>query len=238
MRGRTLAISTIASLVLGLGAVAPAPMTAAELMEAARQEVLQRVYAAAGLTADGELDEAEARAREALEMEEGIDDPVGDCLVLELLSWIDADRSPTERTAVLLGAARSWWRRIDSGIEVHGPHMAARHDRCVATVRQRLGDDTFQRMSAVGERLTPTEAAAFAGAPGRPSAGLSAREGEVAAGIHQGLSNREIAANLVLSVRTVDTHVQRILAKLGFTSRAQIAAWYQSTLAVRAEHIR
>jgi DNA-binding CsgD family transcriptional regulator len=34
----------------------------------------------------------------------------------------------------------------------------------------------------------------------------------------------------VLSVRTVDTHVQRILGKLGFTSRAQIAAWYEASL--------
>jgi YD repeat-containing protein len=57
MRGRALAITTIATLVLGLGAVAPAPMSAAEVMEAARQEVLQRVYAAAGLTADGGLAE-------------------------------------------------------------------------------------------------------------------------------------------------------------------------------------
>jgi predicted ATPase/DNA-binding NarL/FixJ family response regulator len=182
------------------------------------------------LYADGELDDAERHAREALAMEEGIDDPVGDCLVLELLSWIDAARSPTERTAVLLGAARNWWRRIDSGIAVHGPQMLAQHDRCVAVVRQRLGEETFQRLFAVGERLSPAEAAAFAGAPGRPAAGLSARESEVAAGIHEGLSNREIAERLVLSVRTVDTHVQRILGKLGFTSRAQIAAWYQSTL--------
>lgn len=186
---------------------------------------------ALALYAAGDLDDAEAHARAALEMEQGIDDPVGDCLVLELLSWIDAARAPSERTAVLLGAARSWWRRIDSGIDVHGPHMLAEHDRCVATVRQRLGDEAFRRLSAVGERLTPTEAAMFAGAPGRPAAGLSARESEVAAGIHEGLSNREIAERLVLSVRTIDTHVQRILAKLGFTSRAQIAAWFQSTLA-------
>jgi len=108
--------------------------------------------------------------------------------------------------------------------------MLAQHDRCVAVVRQRLGEEAFQRLSAVGERLSPAEAAAFAGAPGRPAAGLSARESEVAAGVHEGLSNREIAERLVLSVRTVDTHVQRILAKLGFTSRAQIAAWYRSTL--------
>ena len=53
----------------------------------------------------------------------------------------------------------------------------------------------------------------------------------MAADIRAGLSNRAIAERLVLSVRTIDTHVQRILVKLGFTSRAQIAAWYESTVA-------
>ena len=57
---------------------------------------------------------------------------------------------------------------------------------------------------------------------------LSRRERDVAAGIHRGLSNREIADELVLSTRTVDTHVQRIFAKLGVASRAQVAAWYES----------
>jgi DNA-binding NarL/FixJ family response regulator len=42
--------------------------------------------------------------------------------------------------------------------------------------------------------------------------------------------NRDIADELVLSVRTVDSHVQRILGRLGFTSRAQIAAWYEATM--------
>ena len=51
---RSLAASTAAVLVLGIGAVAPAPMTPGQLAEAARAEVLQRVYAAAGLNADGE----------------------------------------------------------------------------------------------------------------------------------------------------------------------------------------
>lgn len=51
---RSLAASTAAVLVLGIGAVAPAPMTPGELMEAARAQVLEKVYAAAGLNADGE----------------------------------------------------------------------------------------------------------------------------------------------------------------------------------------
>jgi DNA-binding CsgD family transcriptional regulator len=55
--------------------------------------------------------------------------------------------------------------------------------------------------------------------------GLTAREREVAALIAQGKTSREIADLLVVSERTAEVHVSNILGKLGFTSRAQIAAW-------------
>jgi DNA-binding CsgD family transcriptional regulator len=55
--------------------------------------------------------------------------------------------------------------------------------------------------------------------------GLTEREREVAALIAQGKSNREIADQLVVSYRTVETHVSTILSKLAFSSRAQIAVW-------------
>jgi DNA-binding CsgD family transcriptional regulator len=55
--------------------------------------------------------------------------------------------------------------------------------------------------------------------------GLTAREREVAALIAQGKSNREIAEILVVSERTVESHVTNVLARLGFTSRTQIAVW-------------
>jgi len=55
--------------------------------------------------------------------------------------------------------------------------------------------------------------------------GLTAREREVAALIARGMSNREIAEALVVSERTVETHISHIRDKLTFTSRAQIAAW-------------
>lgn len=54
---------------------------------------------------------------------------------------------------------------------------------------------------------------------------LSRREHEVAQLLANGLSNRDIAARLFLSERTVDNHVHHILAKLGFDSRVQVAAW-------------
>src|SRR5262249_59391843 len=54
---------------------------------------------------------------------------------------------------------------------------------------------------------------------------LSAREIEVADLVAEGLSNPVIARRLYLSRPTVASHVAHILAKLGFSSRAQIAAW-------------
>ncbi|WP_068280462.1 helix-turn-helix transcriptional regulator [Aldersonia kunmingensis] len=54
---------------------------------------------------------------------------------------------------------------------------------------------------------------------------LSARESEVAGLVAEGLSNREIASRLVLSERTVETHVRSILAKLGVANRTEIVAW-------------
>lgn len=54
---------------------------------------------------------------------------------------------------------------------------------------------------------------------------LTPREFEVAQLIAKGLSNRAIADRLVISIRTVDGHVERILAKLEFSSRTQVATW-------------
>ncbi|GAA2104013.1 LuxR C-terminal-related transcriptional regulator [Streptomyces albiaxialis] len=56
------------------------------------------------------------------------------------------------------------------------------------------------------------------------TAALTRREREVAGLVAEGLSNREIAERLVVSKRTADAHIEHILSKLGFSSRAQIAA--------------
>lgn len=55
--------------------------------------------------------------------------------------------------------------------------------------------------------------------------GLTRREREVTELVAAGMSNKDIAAALVVSQRTAEAHVQHVLAKLGFTSRAQLAAW-------------
>ncbi len=55
--------------------------------------------------------------------------------------------------------------------------------------------------------------------------GLTSREREVARLVAQGKSNRAIADELVVGVSTVEAHISHIFTKLGFSSRAQIAAW-------------
>ena len=81
---------------------------------------------------------------------------------------------------------------------------------------------TFERETAA---LLPAEARASRRTEAARYGGLTAREREVARLVAEGKSNRNIAENLVLSERTVESHVTNILLKLSFTSRAQIAAW-------------
>jgi non-specific serine/threonine protein kinase len=67
---------------------------------------------------------------------------------------------------------------------------------------------------------------ADADAPWHP---LSAREFEVARLVAEGLTNREVAARLVLAPKTVSAHVEHILAKLGARGRTEIATWVART---------
>jgi non-specific serine/threonine protein kinase len=113
-----------------------------------------------------------------------------------------------------------------------------RHAAHIAALRTALGEAHFEQATAEGHRLALEDAifSAFAAAdpeaptarPDRHAASsdpLTSREREVAALVAAGQTNRDIAAALIISERTVDTHVQNILNKLGFGARAQIAAW-------------
>jgi DNA-binding CsgD family transcriptional regulator len=85
-----------------------------------------------------------------------------------------------------------------------------------------LAKQTQPLARALGMRPWVTRLDALAGGAADP---LTTREREIAALVAQGLSNREIAQRLVISERTAQNHVQHILVKLGFSNRAQIAAW-------------
>ena len=72
-----------------------------------------------------------------------------------------------------------------------------------------------------GETVTPKEQEI----PHGNTEALTLRESEIADLIARGLTNRSIASELSISERTVATHVGRILRKLNFHSRTQVAAW-------------
>lgn len=59
--------------------------------------------------------------------------------------------------------------------------------------------------------------------------GLTARQSEVAALVAEGLTNRELAERLGITERSAESHLERIRLRLGFRSRAQVAAWYVAT---------
>ena len=131
--------------------------------------------------------------------------------------------------------------------------VANTYDRDIATLRELLGDAAFSEAQAEGQALSFEQAVAYALATSRPAglaapeaahgsastavpprpalngdpeaARLSPREREVAVLVARGCTNREIAEVLVLSERTVDSHVRNIMGKLAVSSRAQIAAW-------------
>jgi DNA-binding NarL/FixJ family response regulator len=92
------------------------------------------------------------------------------------------------------------------------------------------------RQAALGQ-LPPPRLAARRRALKREFGGLTPREREIAALVGQARSNRDIAAALVLSERTVEKHVSNILAKLALDNRVQLVAWAagRSFDAARAE---
>jgi DNA-binding CsgD family transcriptional regulator len=153
---------------------------------------------------------------------------------LEVLAWIAAADGRYERGARLLGAAQAAWRSI--GASIPGMRfLVASHDRYEAVLRDRLGAGPFAEALRAGGESGLDEATAFAldeaAAPDPAGAGhgakqpLTRRELEIAELVAQGLRNKDIASTLVIAQRTAEGHVERILQKLGFTSRVQIARW-------------
>ncbi len=161
-----------------------------------------------------------------------MDDSMGVVLCLDALAWAAAASDEAIRAVTLAAAAEAAWAAIPA---VPAPPLRQRHDAALAAARTALRTAEYRAAFAKGAVLTQAEAVAFAlgEAVSRPDdarAGpspsqLTRREQDVAALVAKGLSNSQIAAALVISPRTVETHVQHIMDKLGCSSRAQIAAW-------------
>jgi predicted ATPase/DNA-binding CsgD family transcriptional regulator len=108
------------------------------------------------------------------------------------------------------------------------PRVRARVDVVRSVAEAALGAEAG-RMWKEGLDLTVDDAIALAFGATRPRTtsadGLSLREREVASLVAHGLSNKEIAGRLHLSVRTVESHIRHMLTKLGLVNRTQLAGW-------------
>jgi DNA-binding CsgD family transcriptional regulator len=140
-----------------------------------------------------------------------------------------ARRDPA-RALKVVAAARAIKARVGSDFP---PFFRERADRVRAGAESAVGADAAAVWKE-GFGLDRDEAIALAfGTPAsRPTTvnGLSGREQEVARLVAAGLANREIAARLHLSVRTVETHVRHMLTKLGLLNRTQLATWTRGRL--------
>jgi predicted ATPase/DNA-binding CsgD family transcriptional regulator len=223
----------------------------------AGSEFLRRRYSASTLWAlglavwrRGDLDRATGLEQESLRLREVPYDSVGSAYNVEALAWIAGSGRQFDRAAVLLGAAAGL--RRSTGATLDGFQLMAEHQRdWERQARQALGEQAFRAAYDRGLELPAEDAVAYAlqqpkqppkkpparlpensRAPAMASGGLlTPRELQVARLVAGGRSNKQIAAELVISQRTAEGHVERILAKLGFTSRAQVAAWVAASQA-------
>ncbi|WP_433189601.1 ATP-binding protein [Actinoallomurus sp. CA-150999] len=183
---------------------------------------------------EGDTRRAAYLERESLRFNRSLGDSLGVGLNLEVLAWIAATERDYERAAAMLGILRNVWEAV--GVPLPGyAHLAGYHDECESRTREALGRSAFRAAVERGARLSDDEALADVLDEPTPTAGrsggtdrwspLTRRETEIARLVGQGMSNKEIAASLVIAQRTAEGHIEHILRKLGFTSRAQVATW-------------
>jgi non-specific serine/threonine protein kinase len=194
---------------------------------------------------------AAAVAAKAIATMVTIDDQLGIALVGELCAWLAAARGNYRDAATLLGATGAYWSESGSSVMGLRPLTELR-EACRATLEAHLSAGDVERATAKGAGLGSGWIAKLAetavrnttedqrSAPSRRSSGgiripstqqssaalheLTQREREIAILVARGLTNKEIAAELIIGKRTVDTHVAHVLAKCGLRRRSEIAS--------------
>jgi len=181
----------------------------------------------------GKLDQAEAASREAARCLHGIDDRRSLVALFEAMASIASERGAGERVATLLGCSNRLLESMASPLlEFQRPRRQASEE----FARSSLSETAFAKALARGAAMTIDEGVAYAvdqkepaqrasANSAEPSTHLTRRERDIAALVALGLSNKQIAAKLVVSQRTAESHILNILNKLGFNSRTQIASW-------------
>ncbi len=192
----------------------------------------------------GNHDKALRLLRESLRLGWEADYKVPIQVCLHGLAGVAASQGQPRRAARLWGASEGMQ-------EAYGLHPApitlsiTNYEGRLAAVRSQLDEEAWSGAWEEGKAMPLGRAIEYALSDGEeeweppklvpgpeqqppadePAERLSRREQDVAFLVGRGLSNRKIAKELSISERTVENHVRKILKKLGFSSRTQIAAW-------------
>jgi predicted ATPase/DNA-binding CsgD family transcriptional regulator/DNA-binding XRE family transcriptional regulator len=183
----------------------------------------------------GRLGRAWSYLAETLEIANVMGDRMALASTLETVACVLASQAPSQ-AAQIAGAASILRARTGS---VPLPSEQARLTRWLGVARRRIGERAFQADWTVGETLSDAEAISAArrfvaealGSPAATAAmapadgSLTARQREVAGLVARGLTNEQIAQELVISPATARAHVEHVLDRLDLHSRAQVAAW-------------
>ncbi|MGA9358303.1 MAG: LuxR C-terminal-related transcriptional regulator [Mycobacterium sp.] len=177
--------------------------------------------------AQNDRDQAERDAHDALTLAANLKGYLVIPDVLECLATLAVGAGAYREAARYFGAAQALRNRAG---QVRFTIYDAAHDTLVATLREAMGDNAFEAAWTEGEALTIDEAIAYAqrgrGERKRPSTGwaaLTPAEINVVRLVSEGLPNKDVAARLFVSTRTVQAHLSNVYNKLGLRSRVQLA---------------
>jgi non-specific serine/threonine protein kinase len=189
-------------------------------------------YLGTAARARGDLAEAGRLFADTLTMSQNLHWKVGFAGRLATVAGLAAALGDLEQAARLLGATESWIHTAGAGRLL--PSTRASYERDLVAVRARLGEAAFTREAAVGAAMPRPAVVAEALAVARAAAGippamvpdgLTARETEVLQLLARGRTNQEIAADLVISLRTVERHLTNVYTKIGARNRADATAY-------------
>jgi len=175
----------------------------------------------------GDHERAAALFRESLSLHRDLGDRWRTASLLEEAAGAASALGSFERAAILFGAAEALREALSDPVP---PCERADRERDLATVANALGQSSFRAALEEGRAMPLERVYEYAltreetpGETGMSRPALTAREEEVAVLVARGLTNRRIAETLSVSERTVETHVGRILKKLGLDSRLRVA---------------
>nr|WP_041311356.1 LuxR family transcriptional regulator [Mycobacterium sp. JS623] len=177
--------------------------------------------------AEGEPAEAERNAHDALKCSASVKAYLGVAEILEILARLASDAGNHREAVRLFGAADGIRQRTR---EVRFQIYQADYDTSVTVLRNAMEDTDFDDAWAEGAAMSTDEATAYAlrgrGGRKRPASGwasLTPTERDVVRLVGEGLANKDVAARLFVSPRTIETHLTHVYTKLSLSSRVQLA---------------